>query len=223
MTSSVVLAERMFDGFYASAGYTYFKNESRILEGEVEFSEWVPKVSLGYGKSSKLIRDTNYRMYLGIDTFYIGELEAPQGTQLILDQGETENLEDSRVNELEQQSTMGIGVRVGLLDDSGVLGGNVYIDLKYVETEMQGMGSATDVSSGISVVIPRTSVDFKGSYWGAGYELAFTKNLALRMEFHNYDYDDEDLSFLVSGINVLGLNALDLDNRSMFFGLTGRF
>ena len=59
MTSSVALAERMFDGFYASAGYTYFKNESRILEGEVEFSEWVPKVSLGYGKSSKLIRDTN--------------------------------------------------------------------------------------------------------------------------------------------------------------------
>ena len=85
------------------------------------------------------------------------------------------------------------------------------------------MGSATDVSSGVSVVIPRTSVDFKGSYWGAGYELAFTKNLALRMEFHNYDYDDEDLSFLVSGINVLGLNALNLDNQSMFFGLTGRF
>ena len=82
------------------------------------------------------------------------------------------------------------------------------------------MGSATDVSSGVSVVIPRTSVDFKGSYWGAGYELAFTKNLALRMEFHNYDYDDEDLSLLVSGDGtsqrLRGLNALNLDNRSIF-------
>ena len=83
------------------------------------------------------------------------------------------------------------------------------------------MGSATDVSSGISVVIPRTSVDFKGSYWGAGYELAFTKNLALRMEFHNYDYDDEDLSLSVLNRNgtsqrLRGLNALNLDNRSIF-------
>ena len=225
MTSSVALAERMFDGFYASAGYTYFKNKTRIFESAVEFSEWVPKVSLGYGKSSKLIRDTNYRMYLGIDTFYIGELEALQDAQLILDQ-EDSDIEEPRVNELEQQSTMGIGARVGILDDSGVLGGNVYIDFGYVETEMQGMGSATD--SGVSVVIPRTSVDFKGSYWGAGYELAFTKNLALRMEFHNYNYDDEDLSLSVLNRNgtsqrLRGLNALNLDNRSIFFGLTGRF
>ena len=163
-------------------------------------------------------------MYLGIDTFYIGELEALQGIQLILDGGESGNNGEPEINELEQQSTMGIGVRVGLLDDSGVLGGNVYIDLGYVETEMQGMGSA--IIGGVSVVIPRTSVDFKGSYWGAGYELAFTKNLALRMEFHNYDYDDEEVPALLSISSVAApTNDPDasVDNKSIFFGLTGRF
>ena len=226
MTSSIALAERMFDGFYASAGYTYFKNKIKAFESEAEFSEWVPKVSLGYGKSSKLIRDTNYRMYLGIDTFYIAKPETLRDTQLILEPEERSNFEDPEFDELEQQTTMGIGARVGLVDDSGELGGNVYIDLGYVETEMQGMGSATD--GGRSLVIQRTSVDFKGSYWGIGYELAFPKDIALRMEFHNYDYNDEDLSvsvFDINGIPQRGrvLDALNLNNRSMFFGLTGRF
>ena len=224
MTSSIALAERMFDGFYASAGYTYFKNKTKVLGSEVEFSEWVPKVSLGYGKSSKLIRDTNYRMYLGIDTFYIAKPETLRDSQLILDQQGRSNFEDPEFNELEQQNTMGIGARVGLVDDSGELGGNVYIDLGYVETEMQGMGSV----GGGSLVIQRTSVDFKGSYWGIGYELAFPRDIALRMEFHNYDYNDEDLSVSVfdrDGRPQRGriFDALSLNNRSMFFGLTGRF
>ncbi len=239
MASSVALAERMFDGFYASAGYTYFKNETRVFEGEAEFSEWVPKVSLGYGKSSKLIRDTNYRMYLGIDTFYIGELETFRDAQLTVGQSTirlTNIVIDEEFSsiELDQQSTMGIGARVGILDDSGVLGGHVYIDLGYVETEVRGMGFSVFSLENVNgspidigrLVVERTSVDFKGSYWGAGYELAFTKNLALRMEFHNYDYDDEEVPALLS---ISGVAApisdpdASVDNRSIFFGLTGRF
>ena len=222
--SQPLLAERMYDGFYISGGYSYLNSKVIIFEEEVKLNRWVPKVSMGYGKTSRHIGKTKYRMFLGIETSYIGSNE--RSSFIDVDSFVNNDME-TRESGIEQGETLNIGLRIGITENKNNYGGNLYVSGGYSTTDIKGEFSIKDRNDQVILAIKEDKVNLGGGYFGIGYEYAFTNDMALRIDFHKHKYDDEQLSLVRGSSNretvLIDPEGISLKSSNIFIGLTGRF
>ena len=236
--SHAAFAERLLDGMYVTGGGFISETQVDFLGSEKEISDTRPMIFVGYGKTSRRINDKEWRVFLGIEGFYMGDSKTERGADSIremmivvnLPDGTTESNtvpEETRSYSIKQGNTYGAGIRVGLYEGHQDSAGSLYAMLGYAKTELEGQGTITDANDAIILSIPQQDLDFTGHYYGIGYEYAFNTHWALRADYIKYDYSKETFD-VVRGASPRNTTLRDpgrveLDQNGLFIGLTGRF
>ena len=86
--SHVAFAERPLDGMYVTGGGFISETQVDFLGSEKEISDTRPMIFVGYGKTSRMINDTQWRVFLGIEGFYMGDSKTERGADSITRQVE---------------------------------------------------------------------------------------------------------------------------------------
>ena len=239
--SHAAFAERLLDGMYVTGGGFISETQVDFLGSEKEISDTRPMIFVGYGKTSRMINDTPWRVFLGIEGFYMGDSKTERGSDIIsinrevLIPGEATRTRTELVPvetgsySLKQGNTYGAGIRVGLYEGHQDSAGSLYAMLGYAKTELEGQGTITDVNDSAIIlsIIPQQDLDFTGHYYGIGYEYAFNTHWALRADYIKYDYSKETFD-VVPGTSprdtiLSNPGRVELDQNGFFIGLTGRF
>ena len=239
--SHVAFAERPLDGMYVTGGGFISETQVDFLGSEKEISDTRPMIFVGYGKTSRMINDTQWRVFLGIEGFYMGDSKTERGSDSISRQVEipgtspTETRSapvETRSYSIKQGDTYGAGIRVGLYERYQDNAGSLYAMLGYAETELEGSGMITDLDGITILSIPQQDLDFTGYYYGIGYEYAFNTHWfntrwALRVDYIKYDYSKETFDVVrgasQNNTTLSDPGRVELDQNGLFIGLTGRF
>ena len=239
--SHVAFAERPLDGMYVTGGGFISETQVDFLGSEKEISDTRPMIFVGYGKTSRMINDTQWRVFLGIEGFYMGDSKTERGSDSITREvpipGDSNDEDravpvETRSYSIKQGDTYGAGIRVGLYERYQDNAGSLYAMLGYAKTELEGQGTITDLDDIPILSIPQQDLDFTGYYYGIGYEYAFNTHWfntrwALRVDYIKYDYSKETFD-VVPGASPIDTTLSDpgrveLDQNGLFIGLTGRF
>ena len=235
--SHAAFAERLLDGMYVTGGGFISETQVDFLGSEKEISDTRPMMFVGYGKTSRMINDTQWRVFLGIEGFYMGDSKTERGADIITQAvpGATPTrtvLAETRSYSLKQGDTYGAGIRVGLYERYQDNAGSLYAMLGYAETELEGQGTITDLDDIPILSIPQQDLDFTGYYYGIGYEYAFNTHWfntrwALRVDYIKYDYSKETFDVVrgasQNNTTLSDPGRVELDQDGLFIGLTGRF
>ena len=230
--SHAAFAERLLDGMYVTGGGFISETQVDFLGSEKEISDTRPMIFVGYGKTSRMINDTPWRVFLGIEGFYMGDSKTERGsdsiTQAVPGSSPTRTvLAETRSYSIKQGDTYGAGIRVGLYERYQDNAGSLYAMLGYAKTELEGSGMITDPSNAIILSIPQQDLDFTGHYYGIGYEYAFNTHWALRADYIKYDYSKETFDVVrgasQNNTTLRDPGRVELDQNGLFIGLTGRF
>ena len=239
--SHVAFAERPLDGMYVTGGGFISETQVDFLGSEKEISDTRPMIFVGYGKTSRMINDTPWRVFLGIEGFYMGDSKTERGADSITRQVEIPGTTpretmsvpvETRSYSIKQGDTYGAGIRVGLYEHYQDNAGSLYAMLGYAKTELEGQGTITDPSNAIILSIPQQDLDFTGHYYGIGYEYAFNTHWfntrwALRVDYIKYDYSKETFDVVrgasQNNTTLRDPGRVELDQNGLFIGLTGRF
>lgn len=237
-------AERFSDGLYLSGGV--FLSELRVdfLGLEVDVDDNRPMVFVGYGKTSKPLGRTSVRVFAGVEGFWLDASKRKRGSETTMRPDvirETEVVErvtegdvttettttkrdiqerpvDTRSYSVRQGGTWGVGVRLGLSDQTDKRAGSLYLLGGYADSSLEASGIVRNNDGGVEMEIVEQDVDFSGWYYGLGYEYLFGEHLGLRVDYMKIKYSDERFSVEGGGRERAGMGQ-----QGVFAGVSLRF